>query len=169
MHARFRVGAALTPLGDVDAFAVSATHDEPLVSLALHLPCKADVAVGVLVGRRGIDHEPAVFICGERTRIWIACCADQPENRIRGLMPVDAAVVRRPLGAICRQSMILFDPQRRAGIVALWNSSTNAPNGLEYEVMDMVYRLPPRDWLKIDTPGEAAPAGERPDNEGGGA
>lgn len=67
------------------------------------------------------------------------------------------------------RSMILFDPQRRAGIVALWNSSTNAPAGLEYEVMDMVYRLPPRDWLKIDTPGEAAPAGERPDNEGGSA
>ncbi|MGQ0558798.1 MAG: serine hydrolase domain-containing protein [Sphingosinicella sp.] len=48
------------------------------------------------------------------------------------------------------RSLILFDPERRAGIVALWNSSTGWPNGLEYEVMDMVYRLPPRDWLAID-------------------
>ncbi len=66
------------------------------------------------------------------------------------------------------RSMILFDPERRSGVVALWNSSTNAPAGLEYEVMDMVYRLPPRDWLQIDAPGGSAPP-ERPDNEGGSA
>ena len=48
------------------------------------------------------------------------------------------------------RSMILFDPVRRAGIVALWNSSTSRPNAIEYEVMDMVYRLPLRDWLAID-------------------
>ncbi|MDQ8755080.1 serine hydrolase domain-containing protein [Sphingosinicella sp. LHD-64] len=67
------------------------------------------------------------------------------------------------------RSMILFDPARRSGIVALWNSSTNAPAGLEYEVMDMVYRLPSRDWLQIDTPGQMAAPAERPDNEGGSA
>lgn len=66
------------------------------------------------------------------------------------------------------RSMILFDPARKAGVVALWNAATNAPNGIEYEVMDMVYRLPFRDWLRIDTPaGVAEP--ERPDNEGGSA
>jgi beta-lactamase class C len=72
------------------------------------------------------------------------------------------------------RSMILFDPQRRAGIVALWNSSSSRPNGIEYEVMDMVYGLPFRDWLAIDdrsldaqppAPEPAAP--ERPENEGG--
>jgi len=67
------------------------------------------------------------------------------------------------------RSLILFDPVRRAGIVALWNSSTSRPNALEYEVMDMVYRLPFRDWLAIDDRSlEAQPdAPERPENEGG--
>jgi beta-lactamase class C len=49
------------------------------------------------------------------------------------------------------RSMILFDPQRRSGIVALWNASTGQPNGIEYEVMDMIYRLPFRDWMELDT------------------
>jgi beta-lactamase class C len=69
------------------------------------------------------------------------------------------------------RSMMMFDPQRRAGIVALWNSSTSRPNAIEYEVMDMVYRLPFRDWLDIDERSLAAqpdPAADRPENEGSG-
>lgn len=58
------------------------------------------------------------------------------------------------------RSMILFDPELKAGVVVLWNSATSRPNGIEYEVMDMVYRLPPRDWLFLDTP-PPGPAGER--------
>ena len=65
------------------------------------------------------------------------------------------------------RSMILFDPQRRSGIVALWNSSTSRPNGIEYEVMDMIYRLPFRDWLTIEERSRAAQPPERPENEGG--
>lgn len=68
------------------------------------------------------------------------------------------------------RSLILFDPVRRAGVVALWNSSTSRPNGLEYEVMDMVYRLPFRDWLEIDErslEAQPAEAPDRPENEGG--
>lgn len=65
------------------------------------------------------------------------------------------------------RSLILFDPERRSGIVALWNSSTARPNGLEYEVMDMVYRLPFRDWLAIDERSLEAQPEERPENEGG--
>jgi beta-lactamase class C len=58
------------------------------------------------------------------------------------------------------RSLILFDPVRKAGVVALWNNSaTSQPNGLEIEVMDMVYRLPPRDWLQLDAP-EGAPVPE---------
>jgi len=64
------------------------------------------------------------------------------------------------------RSMILFDPRRRSGVVALWNSATSAPNGLEYEVMDMIYRLQFRDWLGIDGAGQIAAPAERPDNEG---
>jgi beta-lactamase class C len=67
------------------------------------------------------------------------------------------------------RSMIMFDPQLRSGIVALWNSSTSKPNGLEYEVMDAIYRLPFRDWLGIeDASRETQPEPERPENEGAG-
>jgi beta-lactamase class C len=54
------------------------------------------------------------------------------------------------------RSMILFDPVRRAGVVVLWNSASARPNGIEYEVMDMVYSLPARDWLNLE--GREAPA-----------
>lgn len=64
------------------------------------------------------------------------------------------------------RSMILFDPARKTGVVALWNSSAGAPNGLEYEVMDMVYRLPFRDWLGVDD-GAASEESAPLENEGG--
>jgi beta-lactamase class C len=50
------------------------------------------------------------------------------------------------------RALIMFDPERKTGVVALWNSSTSQPNGLEIEVMDMLYGLEPRDWLKLETP-----------------
>ena len=49
------------------------------------------------------------------------------------------------------RSLILFDPARKSGVVALWNSNTNQPGGLEFEVMDMIYGLPFRDWLELHT------------------
>ena len=51
------------------------------------------------------------------------------------------------------RSLILFDPQKKNGVVALWNSNTSQPGGLEFEVMDMLYGLPFRDWLEIDRSG----------------
>jgi beta-lactamase class C len=48
------------------------------------------------------------------------------------------------------RSLVMFDPQRKSGVVALWNSSTNQPAGLEFEVMDMILGLPPRDWMDLD-------------------
>ena len=57
------------------------------------------------------------------------------------------------------RSLILFDPAKKSGVVALWNSSTNQPGGLEFEVMDMIYRLPQRDWLRLGgTDAPRAPA-----------
>ncbi|HZG44684.1 MAG TPA: serine hydrolase domain-containing protein [Allosphingosinicella sp.] len=47
------------------------------------------------------------------------------------------------------RSLILFDPARKSGVVALWNMGTSRPNGIEYEVMDMIYGLPFKDWLKL--------------------
>jgi beta-lactamase class C len=58
------------------------------------------------------------------------------------------------------RSLVMFDPVQKTGVVALWNSSTNQPGGLEFEVMDMLYRLPARDWLGVDgrpTPNQPAP------------
>jgi len=63
------------------------------------------------------------------------------------------------------RSMILFDPERRAGVVVLWNSASSGPRGIEYEVMDMVYRLPRRDWLMLDSAGEGEGATPRENEE----
>ena len=48
------------------------------------------------------------------------------------------------------RSLILFDPHKKSGVVALWNSNTSQPGGLEFEVMDMLFGLPFRDWLELD-------------------
>jgi len=53
------------------------------------------------------------------------------------------------------RSLILFDPRLKSGVVALWNSNTSQPGGLEFEVMDMLYHLPFRDWMEIDQRGAA--------------
>jgi beta-lactamase class C len=70
------------------------------------------------------------------------------------------------------RSLILFDPAKKSGVVALWNSNTNQPGGLEFEVMDMIYRLPFRDWLELDsaqvTPESVAAADAEAETGGGG-
>jgi beta-lactamase class C len=48
------------------------------------------------------------------------------------------------------RSLIMFDPALKSGVVALWNGSSSQPGGLEFEVMDMLYKLEPRDWLALD-------------------
>ena len=59
------------------------------------------------------------------------------------------------------RSLILFDPKKKSGVVALWNSSTSQPAGLEFEVMDMLYKLDFRDWMELDKKG-AVPLAETP-------
>jgi beta-lactamase class C len=54
------------------------------------------------------------------------------------------------------RSLILFDPAKKSGVVALWNSNTSQPGGVEFEVMDMLYGLPFRDWLELNTRPPAA-------------
>ncbi|HEY0414214.1 MAG TPA: serine hydrolase domain-containing protein [Allosphingosinicella sp.] len=49
------------------------------------------------------------------------------------------------------RSLIMFDPALKSGVVALWNGSSNQAGGVEFEVMDMVYRLPFHDWLGLDS------------------
>jgi beta-lactamase class C len=68
------------------------------------------------------------------------------------------------------RSLILFDPARKSGVVALWNSNTNQPGGLEFEVMDMIYHLPFRDWLELNSNPEQSIAAtdNEPESGGGG-
>jgi beta-lactamase class C len=66
------------------------------------------------------------------------------------------------------RSLILFDPEKKSGVVALWNSNTSQPGGLEFEVMDMIYHLPFRDWLELSKrPGAQSIAGTEPEPENG--
>lgn len=48
------------------------------------------------------------------------------------------------------RSLILFDPERQSGVVALWNSNSRKPVGVQFEVMDMIYDLSPKDWIGLD-------------------
>ena len=63
------------------------------------------------------------------------------------------------------RSLILFDPAKKSGVVAMWNSGSNQPRGLEFEVMDMLYGLPFRDWLELDVKAPAAAPVEEPADE----
>jgi beta-lactamase class C len=66
------------------------------------------------------------------------------------------------------RSLILFDPEKKSGVVALWNSNTSQPGGLEFEVMDMIYHLPFRDWLELNKGAthSIASADSEPENGG---
>lgn len=64
------------------------------------------------------------------------------------------------------RSLILFDPKLKSGVVAMWNSNTSQPGGLEFEVMDMVYHLPFRDWMELDKAGSPTPEPAEPASSG---
>lgn len=49
------------------------------------------------------------------------------------------------------RALVFFDPELKTGVVALWNSGVSRPTGLQFEVMDMVYGLPKRDWMRLMT------------------
>lgn len=66
------------------------------------------------------------------------------------------------------RSLILFDPVKKSGVVALWNSNTSQPGGLEFEVMDMIFHRPFQDWLHIDQNGAPTPATEEDSSDSGG-
>jgi beta-lactamase class C len=47
------------------------------------------------------------------------------------------------------RSLILFDPSEKSGIVMLWNSNQFTAGRLQLEFFDMLYGLPPTDWLEL--------------------
>jgi beta-lactamase class C len=65
------------------------------------------------------------------------------------------------------RSLILFDPQKKSGVVALWNSNTSQPGGLEFEVMDMIYHLPFRDWMELNKTPEQTTAADNETSDSG--
>lgn len=66
------------------------------------------------------------------------------------------------------RSFILFDPVKKSGVVALWNSDTWQPGGLEFEVMDMIYHLPFRDWLELNkSPSQSVAVADNEPTDGG--
>jgi beta-lactamase class C len=68
------------------------------------------------------------------------------------------------------RALILFDPVKKGGVVALWNSNTSQPGGLEFEVMDAIHGLAFRDWLEIDRHGSPRDeADEEPSDIGTGS
>jgi beta-lactamase class C len=66
------------------------------------------------------------------------------------------------------RSLILFDPEKKSGVVALWNSDTWQPGGLEFEVMDQLYHLPFRDWMELNKGKTQRIASAEPEPDSGG-
>lgn len=61
------------------------------------------------------------------------------------------------------RSFIMFDPDRRTGIVGLWNSQSSRPYGLAVDMFDMLYGLPDANWLRVAVgPGAPVIAGSAP-------
>ncbi|WP_171982499.1 serine hydrolase [Sphingomonas sp. LM7] len=56
-------------------------------------------------------------------------------------------------------SLILFDPADKSGIVMLWNSNQSKAARLQLEFFDMLYGLPPTDWLELEARPKALDTG----------
>ena len=105
-------------------------------------------------------HAPLVPTPGERRRL--RKFAERIDNPFYGYgwRSYDYAghhIVGHRGGVSGYRSLILFDPELKSGVVAMWNSNTSQPGGLEFEVMDMIYHLPFRDWMELDRAGAPAP------------
>jgi len=51
------------------------------------------------------------------------------------------------------RALVLFDPEKQAGIAMMWNSPHSRPIGLQMEFLDQLYKLPKRDWLRLKETG----------------
>lgn len=47
------------------------------------------------------------------------------------------------------RALTFFDPERRAGIAVMWNTSHTRPVGLQLEFLDQLYGLKRKDWLQL--------------------
>jgi beta-lactamase class C len=105
-------------------------------------------------------HAPLVSTPGERSRLRKFAERVHDPHYGYGWRSYDYAghrIIGHRGGVNGYRSLILFDPKLKSGVVALWNSNTSQPGGLEFEVMDMIYRLPFRDWMEVDKAGGPTP------------
>jgi len=51
------------------------------------------------------------------------------------------------------RALVIFDPEKQAGIAMMWNSPHSRPIGLQMEFLDQLYKLPKRDWLRLNETG----------------
>ena len=47
------------------------------------------------------------------------------------------------------RTLVFFDPERRAGIAVMWNTSHTRPVALQLEFLDQLYGLERKDWLQL--------------------
>ncbi|MEP6343045.1 MAG: serine hydrolase domain-containing protein [Maricaulaceae bacterium] len=47
------------------------------------------------------------------------------------------------------RALTFFDPERRAGIAVMWNTSHTRPVGLQIEFLEQLYGLERKDWLQL--------------------
>jgi beta-lactamase class C len=122
--------------------------------MALWMIAQAGGMPGVLSPRLlQTIHQPLVKTPGERGRLRKFLERVGDAHYGLGWRSYDYAghqIVGHRGGVSGYRSLILFDPARNSGVVALWNSNTSQPGGLEFEVMDMLYHLPFRDWMELD-------------------
>jgi beta-lactamase class C len=114
-------------------------------------------------------HAPLVPTPGERGRLRKFIERVKEPHYGYGWRSYDYAghrVIGHRGGVSGYRSLILFDPKLKSGVVAMWNSNTSKPGGLEFEVMDMIYGLPLRDWMELDKGGPAPQAAAAPEGEG---
>ena len=104
-------------------------------------------------------HQPLVATPGEKRRLRkFTERVDEPYYGY-GWRSYDYAghrIIGHRGGVNGYRSLILFDPNLKSGVVAMWNSNTSQPGGLEFEVMDSLYHLPFRDWMELDRGGAVA-------------
>ena len=48
------------------------------------------------------------------------------------------------------RALVLFDPEKQAGIAMMWNSPHSRPIGLQLEFLDQLYGLPRQNWLRLN-------------------
>ena len=47
------------------------------------------------------------------------------------------------------RALVMFDPEKQAGIAVMWNSPHSQPVGLQFEFLDQLYGRPGKNWIRL--------------------